>query len=131
MKNDFLLLMHELAYENISSGVSYNDVTIYLKKNGIKISGQQLESSIALSFSQIFIDSNRASIGLDLNNSRDVKYYMLPDAYFRYLEYLELVESRKNAFSAKRQALIAIILTFIALIASIIIGVIQIIQKSN
>ena len=126
MEKDYIYLIHKLAYENLESGVSFPETLKYLEANGIKgIDGQKLES-IQRTYSQVFIDSNRASIGFDPKGNS--KFYMLTDSYYRHLEYLELVESRRNAEDAKRQSLIAIGLTLLALIASVIIGILELRQ---
>lgn len=126
---DYIKLLHQYAYEHIEDGVSFPEILEYLKTQGIDVDDVHLKSSIARTFSQAFVDSNRASIGFSMTDTG--KHYMLTDAYYRHLEYLELEESRKNAESAKKQSLIAIILTLFALIASTIIGILQIIASNN
>lgn len=124
MDKDFIRLIHEYAYEHLNDGVSYPDTVQYLRDNGVDVDDVKVKHSVQRTFSQVFVDSNRASIGFDTNFSGK-DFYMLTDAYYRYLEYLELVESRKNAESAKKQSTIAICLTLLALLASIIIGILQ------
>lgn len=94
MEKDYIYFLHKLAYENLELGVSFAETLEYLKANGIEIgNGQKLES-IQRTYSQVFIDSNRASVGFDTKGNS--KFYMLTDSYYRYLEYLELVEARKS-----------------------------------
>ena len=124
MKTDYIYLIHKYAYNNLEEGASYQATIKYLEENAVKTDNVHVMDSIKRTFSQVFIDSNRASIGFDPNYTG--KYYMLTDAYYRYLEYMELAESRKNAEEAKRHATTAIILTLVALAASILIGLVQI-----
>ncbi len=125
MNIDYILLIHKLAYDNLENGISYQAVIDKLKSKGLDINNQSLIASIDRTFNQVFVDSNRANVGFSKDYTGN--YFMLTDAYFRYLEYVELVESRKNAESAKRQARHAIYITLFALVVSIVIGILQLV----
>jgi hypothetical protein len=127
MEKDYIYLIHKVGYENLELGVSFSETLEYLESNGVKIVNEQKLESIQRTYSQVFIDSKRDSIGF--NPKDKTKFYMLTDSYYRHLEYLELVDARKNAEDAKRQSMIAIGLTLLALVASIIIGILELRQS--
>lgn len=118
MNKDYIILIHQYAYEHLLDGATTQEVKDFLAIKGVATNETRLANTIEDVFGQVFVHGYKPTMGYTKGEAR---YYMLSEAYYRYIEYIELLEARKNSKIATWLAVIALFATaFFSLLQLII-----------